>query len=510
MDGKIIVTHRAALLKKYGESGFAKIQTALNGLIAADKARGLNTVVIHIDVAAEMKKVGGKPVDGPKDYRGTKAAIDAVFKRHNPDYLMILGAPDVVVHQNLKNTASSAADQDDAAWGDVPYACEQPYSTDPAQFVGPTRIVGRLPDLTGATNPSHLVALLARAAAWKSRPASRYTPYFGLSADVWKGSTRKSLDNIFGNDSHLLLSPPKGPKHPPATLRRASHFINCHGGPASPEFQGQSGDNYPASLRTSTIAGNISIGTVAAVECCYGAELYDSVTLSLDIPICQSYLKQGAYGYFGSTTIAYGPAEDNGAADLICQYFLLRVHAGASIGRAALMARQEFVTNVGQMDPIDLKTLAQFCLYGDPSIHPVGTPKAAEPKDVAPAAVAERFRRKERRANLKANGDFLKETKATASKRKPVGRLSKQVKSALTNIAKASGLPRKLDFLSFPVKGGAKEPKGAGKTANKPDRYLVAFTQPKKKLKVPVQQGIAVVAKEAGGRIIDYRVYHQR
>ena len=75
---------------------------------------------------------------------------------------------------------------------------------------------------------------------------------------------------------------------------------------------------------------------MAAVECCYGAELYDSVTLSLPMPICQRYLIQGAYGYFGSSTIAYGPEEGNGAADLITQYFLLAMLDGASLGRAAL------------------------------------------------------------------------------------------------------------------------------------------------------------------------------
>lgn len=64
------------------------------------------------------------------------------------------------------------------------------------------------------------------------------------------------------------------------------HFINCHGGPASPEFYGQHGDNYPISLTTQSITGEIIEGTVAAVEYCYGAELYDSITLGIDRPIC--------------------------------------------------------------------------------------------------------------------------------------------------------------------------------------------------------------------------------
>src|SRR4029453_14340311 len=106
------------------------------------------------------------------------------------------------------------------------------------------------------------------------------------------------------------------------------------------------------------------MGAGAAVECCYGAQLYDSVTLSLPLPICQRYLIQGAYGYFGSSTIAYGPEEGNGAADLITQYFLLAILDGASLGRAALQARQQFVQQTGELDPVDLKTLGQFNLLG--------------------------------------------------------------------------------------------------------------------------------------------------
>ena len=133
-------------------------------------------------------------------------------------------------------------------------------------------------------------------------------------------------------------------------------------------------------MTSDAVKKKIKAGTVAAVECCYGAELYDSVTLALPMPICQRYLEQGAYGYFGSSTIAYGPAEGNGAADLITRFFLLAILDGASLGRAALMARQHFVEEVGELDPVDLKTLAQFSLLGDPSVQParVGLHRYAE------------------------------------------------------------------------------------------------------------------------------------
>ena len=146
----------------------------------------------------------------------------------------------------------------------------------------------------------------------------------------------------------LTLAPPNGPRHPAGRLAPLAHFINCHGGQADPAFYGEKGNSQPESLTSNTITRKIKHGTVAAVECCYGAELYNSVTLSLPMPICQRYLLQGAYGYFGSSTIAYGPEEGNGAADLITQYFLLSVRDGASLGRAALVARQRFVQQTAE------------------------------------------------------------------------------------------------------------------------------------------------------------------
>lgn len=511
MDDKVIVTNRSALVKKYGSKGLTSIRKALTALAAADKKRGLKSRVVYLDDKVSMKKMGGTAVTNATDPRENKAAIDAVFKSTKPDYLMILGAPDVVPHQDLDNPAYIPPDDDDdRAWGDLPYACDAPYLRDPARFVGPTRVVGRLPDMVSANEPSYLIALLKTAAGYQSRSQDDYAGYFGLSAAVWKGSTRLSLHNTFGNVTNLLLAPPSGPKYPGGQLHNRMHFINCHGGPSSPEFQGQKGSSYPTSLTTQATVGEITEGTVAAVECCYGAELYDAITLAIDPPICQSYLWQGAYGYLGSTTIAYGPADDNGAADLICQYFLLNVLDGASIGRAALLARQQFVERTAQMDPVDLKTLAQFCLLGDPSIHPIAQPVATGvPKGVA-TSDAERFFRSERRAKMKLAGAYLTETKPTASKRVLKAVLSPTTKIALSSIAKLAGLGAKQIFTTFAVRNAPESKGRIGKTASAPSRYHITIGTPGRVATGKIKRGVAVVAKELNGRIVAYRIYHQR
>jgi hypothetical protein len=111
-----------------------------------------------------------------------------------------------------------------------------------------------------------------------------------------------------------------------------------------------------------------------AAECCYGAELYDAAVLQPAAPaICYTYLQHGAVAFLGSSTIAYGPADSNALADLITQYFIKSILKGdVSTGRAFLEARQRFLTDSGpQLDPYELKTLAQFYLLGDPSVVPV-------------------------------------------------------------------------------------------------------------------------------------------
>ncbi|MCB1488371.1 MAG: hypothetical protein KDJ88_13065 [Bauldia sp.] len=507
MEDKVIVTHGAALHAKYDNGGVGKIRTALAALVQADKARGFLTRVVYLDDVAVMKKLRAPPLRKLKDPRGAKKAIDGVYKALKPDYILILGSADVVPHQDLRNPAQEPQG-DKTAYGDLPYACDAPYDRDPANFVGPTRVVGRLPDLTGATEPSYLLGLLKTAATWKSRPVDDYKEYFGLSADEWKGSTGLSLDNIFGSDKKLKLSPKRGPNFPSSALKGMMHFINCHGATGMPEFYGQNGQSYPKALTSKSTDGKVREGTIAAAECCFGAELYNSVILG-GIPICQNYLRQGAYGFVGSTTIAYGPADGNGAADLICQYFLLAVLDGASLGRAMLMARQQYVAGASQMDPIDLKTLAQFCLYGDPSIHAVAAPHAVNTPHEADPAAAFRFRRSERRAKLRQTGDFLQATKPTASSRDMKHAASPNAEETLAKIAASAGLDDKPHFVTYKVKGAPPARGGGKKVASAPSRYYVAIERPPPKSEED-RYRVAVVAKELDGRIVDYCVYYER
>jgi hypothetical protein len=509
MDDKIVVSNRSALTTKYGTAGVTKIKAAISALIAADAKRGFRSRLVFLDDAVAMKRFRGRAVTDHLNERQNKEAIDAIFRASDPEYLMILGAPDVVPHQDLKNPMFDPPDDpDEFAYGDLPYACDAPYSREVAAFKGPTRVVGRLPDLTGAHEPSHLLALLGAAAKWQSRGVTDYGTYFGLSTHSWRKSTALSLFNVFGDSDALTLAPPNGPVHPAKRLAPLAHFINCHGGKSDPAFYGEKGDAQPESLTSSSIARKIKAGTVAAIECCYGAELYDSVTLSLPLPICQHYLKQGAHAYFGSSTIAYGPSVGNGAADLITQYFLLAILEGASVGRAALTARQRFVAQTAELDPADLKTLAQFSLLGDPSIHPVKTTGATEVPKGIEVADSQRYQRRERRAKLRAMGEFLAETKPTAAHKSRSARRSPTVRNALANIAREAGIGAKKDFTAYDVKVPKAARTGGRKAAAAASRYFVVVYRPKSG--GTTARSVAAVAKESDGRIVGYRIYEEK
>ncbi len=509
MDDKIIVSNRAALAAKYGSAGVAKVRSAVKALIAADAKRGIKTRLVFLDDAAALKRYRGSAVTDAGNPRQNKVAIDAVFRATDPEYLMILGAIDVVPHQDLANPLFDPPDDPDpSAWGDLPYACDAPYSRDVADFKGPTRVVGRLPDLTGAKEPSHLLALLGVAASYKRRDATDYAHYFGLSTVSWRASTAQSLFNVFGNSTALTLSPPSGPTHPAKRLAPLAHFINCHGGDTDPAFYGQKAKSFPESLTSKSLSGKIQPGTVAAVECCYGAQLYDSITLALPLPICQHYLRQGAYGYLGSSTIAYGPKRGNAQADLMTQYFLLALLEGASLGRATLMARQRFVDQTAELDPADLKTLAQFNLLGDPSVHPASVASPTGMPKGADSAQVQRLQRRERRTKLREMGNFLHDTKPTASRKTRLAgrtRKSATVQKALANIAREAGVGKGKAFTAFDVKRPAAS-RGHGKAEGMASRYYVAVYR----AAGPSARSVVAVAKEVDGRIVGYRIYEEK
>src|SRR5580765_7210335 len=134
MPDKLVVTNQTALRAKYAKSkdGFKSITTALKALVAADAARGLKTLVVGLDDPNAVTPA----VKDAKNAQQVKKAIDALYKKYGPDYVMILGSGDVVPHVKLSNPVFSPGSDDDRfAPSDLPYACEEPYSVKISDFL---------------------------------------------------------------------------------------------------------------------------------------------------------------------------------------------------------------------------------------------------------------------------------------------------------------------------------------------------------------------------------------
>jgi hypothetical protein len=513
---KVIVTNRRALQQKYS-SAVRRIDQGLTELIAADKRRGLHTILADVSDEAAMKRIRARPVEMPTDTKQNKTAIDRIYDAHQPDYLMILGSVDVIPHQDLINPLfddeDPFGDPDRYAYGDLPYACDHSYSQHVEDFTAPTRVFGRLPDVTGGTDADYLARLLAVPARHESLPRLAYEHYFAISARVWQGSTARSLKSIFGSASALQRCPPKGPRWPAKLLGARSHFINCHGSPADPRYYGEAGDAFPVAHDAALVRGKITEGTIAAVECCYGAELYDPIaTGARSMGICNVYLSSKAYGFFGSSTVSYGPAEINEQADLITQDFLKHILSGASAGRATLQSRQDFIRKVPILGPLELKTLAQFHLLGDPSIHPVIPP----PPDQARARTrairgpgAEALERIAglalRRATLRHNAMAIAEAAhhVVTTSRRPS---PPNVQAAIESLMPEAAAVRATTFLVRGPDTRGRRARTRTRRSGSETRIHVAVSeiQPRR---TPLRTWVGVVAHERDGRLTMRKFY---
>ncbi|MBS1598888.1 MAG: hypothetical protein JST75_11750 [Bacteroidetes bacterium] len=431
---KLILTVKSVLKKKYDED-FPELLLLLNQLVESDKQKGLNSLLIFLDDDRKFKSLRIKSINPStavdRDY---KNCVDALYKNYDPDYIMIFGAIDVIPHQKLKNLLSPGDNEEDKfVPSDLPYACNEPYSTDPNKFLKPVRVIGRLPDINGVNDMKLVSTMIENIIGFKSKSKKDYEAYFAVSAEVWRKSTEKSIEGIFSGRSRVKLVPPSKYHWKRSQLKPLSHFFNCHGDDKTPYWMGQKGGRYPKSMTSAILDGEIQKNTIVAAECCYGAQLYHPAKDDLEetMPICNAYFKNGAIAFLGSTTIAYGNLTTNDQADFITQYFFMYVLSGASIGRALLEAKHKYIWNHGpDLSPTDLKTISQFNLLGDPSIHLVLSGKEKEKKTagIIQEKNHEDNSRKERRKYLLSKGTALGSyvNKVEAGKKLVVGKKTKR------------------------------------------------------------------------------------
>lgn len=417
---KLCVTSRGNLKAKYSTAKLKQLDAAMQKWIAADRKRGIHTIYVALDNAAAMAKYGVPAIAGAVTAVRAKRAIDKLWKKLQPDYLVILGAQDIIPYFEVPNPSRNDDDTDAVVPTDNPYASDRAFTTaDHASYLAPSRVCGRIPDMLGNGDPGWLTRYLARAAAYKPQQAGFFAKPYTICCKEWQRAGKKSVAHFGADPTKLLISPPADDHSAQAHLKATLHMIKCHGAELDPRFFGQAGEKFPIALHSKTLGKKLSKHTVAAAMCCYGAQVYspeDPATAQKGAwPLASTYLRNGALGFAGSTMIAWVGDSEMMCADWIVAGFLKAVLGGASLGRAFLDAKLgyfQWLQQQGQTpDVADEKTMLEFVLLGDPALHPVianAVPGATNRKVAAamfasPATANERRQRRVVRARLATN-----------------------------------------------------------------------------------------------------------
>ncbi len=409
---KLSVTVQAALVAKYSAPALGKINVALLAWIAAEKARGITTVHVALDDAVVMAAHGVKAVAGRVTALKVKRAIDALARKLAPDYFVLIGGDDVLPYFHVRNPSyDPQGDTDRMVPTDNPYACSAGYrSKSLKSYLVPDRVLGRIPDLpagAGAGDPAWIVEALKTATGWSVKSPGFYATAYAACCDQWKGAGLATMQYLGLPAADLLLSPPVVDAAPTlrSRLARTVHFTKCHGAEFNANFFGQKGQSYPEVLFSGTLQGRVPRGALAAAMCCYGAQVYSpSDPLAAPagaLPMAMTYLAGGAAGFMGATKIAWVGLQVMMCADWIVASYLKKAVSGASLGRAMLEAKQDYMqylVNQGQRaDTADEKTMIEFVLLGDPALQPVASTVVVPARSRLAALAQSQMQRRDRR-----------------------------------------------------------------------------------------------------------------
>jgi len=195
---------------------------------------------------------------------------------------------------------------------------------------------------------------------------------FAESAEVWVEETIDIYSHI-KSGPNVHTSPEHTTETTKSTISSSGNsnlfLFNLHGSDQTEYWYGQRGGSYPEAVAPDTFDG-LEKPYFLAVEACYGAVYEDR---EIDKSILLSSLSGKCISFLGSSRIAFGtPRAPGSCADVICGEYLKNLKEGMSAGDALGKARNELMEDD---DAEEIKTLAEFSLYGDPSARMFGEPK---------------------------------------------------------------------------------------------------------------------------------------
>lgn len=203
---------------------------------------------------------------------------------------------------------------------------------------------------------------------WKNLTAHLMAPFneAGMLPDRGNISGRFCYGNV-------MLGPEVTSEHIASVMDRDTDliFLNLHGS-SHPRMSGYSGELPPKTHQYyeifPTSAMRIPDGpNIFVAEACYGGRFigYDDMGSMI-----QAGLSHKTVLGLASSRIAFGTSNPPGSsADVLCIHFVKALMKGHSAGEAMVLARKAFFWGDGVLTDIGATTLAEFNLFGDPSLH---------------------------------------------------------------------------------------------------------------------------------------------
>jgi tetratricopeptide (TPR) repeat protein len=393
-QAQLLLGCKAVLLKRYGPAGFAAIDARLHAISEALQHRQIQAYCCYIDDPASLQIdewiTLAPAAHDASAIRNLIRVLAEALGQHRQELgtVLLIGGDDSIPFHRVTNPLHD----DDAV-----VLSDSPYGSDDAGYMLPQRVVARLPDGAG-DQPELLLRLLDQMLDYhrgrsmqlkngffhlpllggRRNPARKQSSPVdaGYSAEVWRAASRLALDTLDAG-APLSCCPPLDTETIDLAewSNRRILYVNLHGASGLPNWYGQPdllwpgpATQLPIALRPEQLADRWPAGALLISEACYGAELVDRTEQS---SIMLKALAEGALACVGSTVSSYGSLiMPLIGADLLSQKLLGHLASGLPVGAALHQARLEFAQTMyrrqGYLDDVDVKTLVEFVLLGDP------------------------------------------------------------------------------------------------------------------------------------------------
>lgn len=320
--------------------------------------RGINYYVLDFN-NQRVKKIGQN-----NDIQSFIQVLSAIYEVSKPNYLLLIGNEKSIPDISWENESQ---DGDSKVFSDLPYLTfdtTSPFLRYKTNFEDMVSI-GRIP-ASASDNFNLAVRYLNNVIV--NNKVCLENASFGIAAYEWKSESEACFSTLgrsllFSPDVDLNTVRSYGILGLNNGRNPSLMYFNLHGSEQTKFWYGQRESVYPEVIDPQIVKDYVQ-GYFVGVEACYGAKYHG---LSVAESILLSALSNGCLGFLGSSKIAYGTSQEPGCcADIIVREYLKGLKKGLSAGAAYLKSLKSLV--VGQLDDATIKTMAEFALYGDPSL----------------------------------------------------------------------------------------------------------------------------------------------